>query len=228
MTAVGRWWWAIRDNPPRRRTLANEPARAGDRLAGRSRTGRWRHPLPRLRVGRRTGRLARQLDARAGQAAYDAVVAAARLALCGQVDAITTAPLQKEALHRAGHAFPGHTELLASLCGVENFAMMLYLGPDDVLHSPAGLAVVHVTLHTALRNVFRELTEDAVLAKARLADDFMTRLTGSRPRIGICASIRMAAKADCSATKNKRSSRRPSSGERPKGSTSPARCRPTR
>ena len=86
--------------------------------------------------------------------------------------------LQKEALHRAGHAFPGHTELLASLCGVENFAMMLYLGPDDVLHSPAGLAVVHVTLHTALRNVFDELTEDAVLAKARLADDFMTRLDG--------------------------------------------------
>jgi len=128
-----------------------------------------------------------RLDARAGQAAYDAVVTAAQLALDGKVDAITTAPLQKEALHRAGHAFPGHTELLASLCGVENFAMMLYLGPDDVLHSPAGLAVVHVTLHTALRNVFDELTEDAVLAKARLADDFMIRLTGNRPRIGICA-----------------------------------------
>ena len=128
-----------------------------------------------------------RLDARAGQAAYDAVVAAAKLALAGKVDAITTAPLQKEALHRAGHAFPGHTELLASLCGVENFAMMLYLGPDGLSHSPAGLAVVHVTLHTALRNVFDELTEDGVLAKALLADDFMTRLTASRPRIGICA-----------------------------------------
>ena len=114
------------------------------------------------------------LDARAGQAAYDAVVAAARLALERRVDAITTAPLSKEALHRAGHDFPGHTELLASLCGVDDFAMMLYLGPDDVLRSPAGLAVVHVTLHTALRNVFDELTEEAVLAKARLADDFMT------------------------------------------------------
>jgi 4-hydroxythreonine-4-phosphate dehydrogenase len=127
------------------------------------------------------------LDARAGQAAYEAVVAAARLALAGKVDAITTAPLQKEALRRAGHNFPGHTELLASLCGVDNFAMMLYLGPDEVLRSPNGLAVVHVTLHTALRNVFHELTEDAVLAKAGLADDFMTRLTGRRPRIGVCA-----------------------------------------
>jgi 4-hydroxythreonine-4-phosphate dehydrogenase len=65
--------------------------------------------------------------------------------------------------------------------------MMLYLGPDEVLQSPKGLAVVHVTLHTALRNVFHELTEDAVLAKAGLADEFMTRLTGCRPRIGICA-----------------------------------------
>jgi 4-hydroxythreonine-4-phosphate dehydrogenase len=127
------------------------------------------------------------LDVRAGQAAYEAVVAAAGLALAGKVDAITTAPLQKEALHRAGHHFPGHTELLANLCGVDNYAMMLYLGPDEVLQSPAGLAVVHVTLHTALRNVFHELTEEAVLAKARLADEFMTRLTNRRPRIGICA-----------------------------------------
>ncbi len=128
-----------------------------------------------------------RLDARAGQAAYEAVVVAAGLAMSGRVDAITTAPLQKEALHKAGHNFPGHTELLASLCGVENFAMMLYLAHDDVLHSPAGLAVVHVTLHTALRNVFTEMTEDAVLAKSLLADEFMTRLTGSRPRIGVCS-----------------------------------------
>ena len=73
------------------------------------------------------------LDARAGQAAYDAVVAATRLALAGRVDAITTAPLHKEALHRAGHDYPGHTELLAELCGVDDFAMMLYLGPDEDL-----------------------------------------------------------------------------------------------
>lgn len=151
------------------------------------------------------------LDARAGQAAYDAVLAATRLALAGKVDAIATAPLQKEALHRAGHEYPGHTELLAYLCGVDDYAMMLYLGPDDALLSPHGLAVVHVTLHTAMRNVFALLTEEAILAKARLADRFMSRLmrpaSGSarhthtvhrgsggapsasslRPRIGVCA-----------------------------------------
>ncbi len=156
------------------------------------------------------------IDARAGQAAFDAVVAAIRLALAGRVDAVTTAPLHKEALRRAGHSYPGHTELLAEMCGVADYAMMLYLGPEERgtvpfaggpslggergsgpenrdsprgegLRSPAGLAVVHVTLHTALQNVFDELTEDGVLAKARLADRFMTRLAGRRPKIGVCA-----------------------------------------
>jgi 4-hydroxythreonine-4-phosphate dehydrogenase len=150
------------------------------------------------------------LDARAGQAAYDAIVMAIQLALSGQVDAITTAPLQKEALHRAGHDYPGHTELLDHVCGVDDYAMMLYMGPNEEVLPPAGLAVVHVTLHTALRNVFGELTEEAILAKARLADRFMAQLmrpTGSRatpqtprrrksdapritdvrPRIGVCS-----------------------------------------
>jgi 4-phospho-D-threonate 3-dehydrogenase / 4-phospho-D-erythronate 3-dehydrogenase len=147
------------------------------------------------------------LDARAGQAAYDAILRATRLALGGKIDAVVTAPLQKEALHRAGHDFPGHTELLADLCGVHDFAMMLYLGPNEELLSSAGLAVVHVTLHTALRNVFDQLTEEAILAKARLAHQFMLRLMrpaaaettvphhggrrsppkDGRPRIGICS-----------------------------------------
>ncbi len=117
-----------------------------------------------------------QLDARAGQAAFDAVTAAIRLALDGRVDAITTAPLHKEALHRAGHEYPGHTELLAHVCGVDDYAMMLFLGPGEDLSPPAGLAVVHVTLHTALRNVFGELSEEAILAKTRLAHQFMSRL----------------------------------------------------
>ena len=127
------------------------------------------------------------IDSRAGQAAYDAVVAAAKFALAGRLDAITTAPLHKEALHLAGHDYPGHTELLAETCGVDDFAMMLYLGPGEQIRSTSGLAVVHVTLHTALRDVFDKLSEREILAKARLVDRFMTRLTGSRPTIGVCA-----------------------------------------
>jgi 4-hydroxythreonine-4-phosphate dehydrogenase len=127
------------------------------------------------------------IDARAGQAAFDAVATAARLALEGELDAVTTAPLHKEALNLAGHPYPGHTELLAEICGVDDFAMMLYSGPGGPIRSPGGLAVVHVTLHTALAEAVDALGEDEILAKARLADRFMTGLTGSRPRIGVCA-----------------------------------------
>ena len=80
------------------------------------------------------------------------------------IDAITTAPLHKAALWQAGHHYPGHTELLAELCGVSDFAMMLYLPPDAQIRGPAGLGVVHVTLHMALRNVFAAITVDAVEA----------------------------------------------------------------
>jgi 4-hydroxythreonine-4-phosphate dehydrogenase len=127
------------------------------------------------------------IDARGGAAAYEALVTAARLALDHRVDAITTAPLHKAALWRAGYRYPGHTELLAELCGVSDFAMMLYLGPGTAVRGPAGLAIVHVTLHVALADVFPALTTDEVLRKARLVADVMRRLKGSTPRVGVCA-----------------------------------------
>lgn len=127
------------------------------------------------------------IDRRGGQAAYDALVAAAGLALAGQIDALTTAPLHKKALWLAGHHYPGHTELLAELCGIDDFAMMLYLSPRSQIGGPLGLSIVHVTLHMALRDVFAALTPTAVLEKARLIDGFVLRLMGERPRIGVCA-----------------------------------------
>ena len=127
------------------------------------------------------------IDGRGGQAAYDALLAAAKLALAGQVDAITTAPLNKAALWQAGHRYPGHTELLAELCGVPDFAMMLYLAPDGQVRGPAGLGVVHVTLHMALGDVIANLTTGAIMTKIRLADTVMRSLKAARPRIGVCA-----------------------------------------
>ena len=127
------------------------------------------------------------IDARGGQAAYDALVAAARLALAGRVDAITTAPLSKAALWQAGHHYPGHTELLAELCGVDDFAMMLYLAHDEQVRGPAGLGVIHVTLHMSLRHALAALSPAAVLAKIRLADHTMRPFTTTAPRIGVCA-----------------------------------------
>ena len=133
-----------------------------------------------------------KIDAQAGQAAYEAVVTAAELARRGHVDAITTAPINKAALRRAGHRYPGHTELLAELCGVDNFAMMLYLGPGGLVRGPRGLGVVHATLHTALRDVPDQLTVEGIVAKAHLADAALRAGPGAAvhcgaPRIGVCA-----------------------------------------
>lgn len=142
------------------------------------------------------------VDARAGEAAYRAVRMAAELALAKKIDGIVTAPLSKAALHAAGHFYPGHTELLAEMCGVREFAMMLYLpgrgrgavgGEYEGKRSPeshrsaGGLGVVHVTLHQSLRSVFDDLSPAAIFEKCRLADDVMRRLGIERPRVAVCA-----------------------------------------
>jgi 4-hydroxythreonine-4-phosphate dehydrogenase len=128
-----------------------------------------------------------RVDARAGEAAYQALQAATKLAIDKHVDAIVTAPLSKSALHAAGHHYPGHTELLAESCGVSNFAMMLYLPAGTVVRGPAGLGVVHVTLHQSLRSVFGDLTTAAIEAKCRLAHNAMQALGVERPRIAVAA-----------------------------------------
>ncbi len=128
-----------------------------------------------------------RVDARAGEAAFQAVIRAADLALAGEVDGVVTAPLSKAALHAAGHTYPGHTELLAEICGVSEFAMMLYLPPGPAIRAPAGLGVAHVTLHQSLSSVFADLKQDAIFSKCRLADDVMRRLGAKRPRLAVCA-----------------------------------------
>jgi 4-hydroxythreonine-4-phosphate dehydrogenase len=128
-----------------------------------------------------------RIDARGGQAAYDALLRAFELAHSGQIDAIVTAPLNKAALWASGHRYPGHTEILAELCGVKDFAMMLYLGPGAFQNRSTGLGVAHVTLHTALRDVFDQLSTDAIVAKAHLVHNVTTRMGVQCPRIAICA-----------------------------------------
>jgi 4-hydroxythreonine-4-phosphate dehydrogenase len=129
-----------------------------------------------------------KLDPRSGQAAYEAVVLATRRAIAGQFAGLVTAPLSKAALHAAGHHYPGHTELLAELCGVDDFAMMLYLPKSELPDSRAGLGVVHTTLHCAIRTVPSQLTPGAIAAKCRLANAVMRDGFGlAEPRIGVCA-----------------------------------------
>ena len=123
----------------------------------------------------------------AGEAAYHAIVTATLHAMLRKVDAIVTTPINKKALNMAGCPFPGHTELIASRCGCENFAMMLYLPPSAGIKGTAGLAVVHVTLHTAMRTIFDKITSAQVHAKIRLANDFMLKMKRKTPVIGVCS-----------------------------------------
>jgi 4-hydroxythreonine-4-phosphate dehydrogenase len=119
-----------------------------------------------------------RVSAAAGRAAYDFLCRAIDWTMAGDADGIVTAPLHKEGLHAAGLPYPGHTEILAERTGVKEFAMVLAVD---------NLAVAHVTLHMALRDVFRHLTPAAVLEKIRLLDELLTRMLGRRPRIGVAA-----------------------------------------
>ena len=127
------------------------------------------------------------IDRRAGQAAYDCLVAAAKAALAGQIDGICTAPLNKAALRAAGLAYPGHTEILGDVCGVDEFAMMLYLPQGDIIRSPRGLGVVHTTLHTSIASVPGLLSVDGIAGRIRLMDSFMRRVGCETPRVAVCA-----------------------------------------
>jgi 4-hydroxythreonine-4-phosphate dehydrogenase len=119
-----------------------------------------------------------RVSAAAGRAAYDFLCKAINATAAGWGQGIVTAPLHKEGLRAAGLPYPGHTEILAERTGTSRFAMVLYA---------EGLAVAHVTLHLALRDVFRHLSAGAVGDKIRLLDDLLTRLLGRRPRLGVAA-----------------------------------------
>lgn len=125
-------------------------------------------------------------DARAGRAAYDWLVAATRAALAKTIDAIVTAPLSKLGLHRAGLHYPGHTEILAAVCGVGEVAMMLYLPPGAPLLPGHSLSIAHATLHTSIASVPKLLTIDRVRETIELMSSFLLRI-GEVPRIGVCA-----------------------------------------
>lgn len=128
-----------------------------------------------------------RVDGRAGHSAYEWLVAATHAALENRIDGIVTAPLSKAALHAGGHDFPGHTEILAKECGVDDFAMMLYLPHCSVVKGPNGLGVVHVTLHTSIASVPGLLTTANVEEKIGLMDRFLRRIGCASPRIGVCA-----------------------------------------
>jgi len=112
----------------------------------------------------------------AGRAAVVFVKRAVERALSGDIHGIVTAPLNKEAMHRAGFAYPGHTELLAELTDTEDYRMMLAAGP---------FRIVHVTTHVALRRVPEMIRVDRILKSIELLRAALIRLNRSEPRIAV-------------------------------------------
>ena len=115
----------------------------------------------------------------AGRMAGRGVEEAVRLALAGEVDAIVTGPVHKQALHQAGYPYPGLTEMVSHLAGDVPGAMMLVTGR---------LRVVLVTTHLALRDVPAAITEERVLTVGRIALAGLRRWWGiAQPRLAVCA-----------------------------------------
>jgi 4-hydroxythreonine-4-phosphate dehydrogenase len=117
-----------------------------------------------------------RVDRNSGRAAVEYVKEAIDLALKGVVDAIATAPLNKEAMNLAGFPYPGHTEILAETTGSKNYAMMLLAGP---------LRVVHVTTHTSLRKACDQIKKERVATTIRLTDRAVKDLGIAKPRIAV-------------------------------------------
>lgn len=119
-----------------------------------------------------------QLSPVAGHAAYEYIRVASELAMARKVQAICTAPLNKEALHAAGHIYPGHTELLAHLTGTEEVSMML---------STPKIRVIHVTTHIGLMDAVRKINPDLVERTIRRGHEALVRAGVPNPKIGVCA-----------------------------------------
>lgn len=125
-------------------------------------------PLPEVPLG--------EISEVAGDGSYRFVVAACDLAQRGAVDGIVTAPLNKAAMHSAGHQWPGHTELLAHEFGVKNYSLVLSAGD---------LYFFHLTTHVSLRQAIEAVTRERTDAVLQLAGAFTRALGRPDERIGL-------------------------------------------
>lgn len=116
------------------------------------------------------------VSAEAGDAAFRSVRQAALDAMVGKVRAVVTAPLSKAAMNLAGHVYPGHTEILASLAGNVPVRMML---------ANQELRTVLVSIHVPLREAVDSLSTAGILETIQLTDAFLRRTGLARPRVAV-------------------------------------------
>ncbi|MFK9091678.1 4-hydroxythreonine-4-phosphate dehydrogenase PdxA [Bacillus salipaludis] len=118
-----------------------------------------------------------QVSPEAGNAAFRYLERAISYANEKKIQGICTAPLNKEALHKAGHIYPGHTEILAELTNTKDFAMML---------SAPGLRVIHVTTHIGLMDAIKKNNAERQYTVIKLAHDTLEKAGIKSPRIAVC------------------------------------------
>ena len=111
-----------------------------------------------------------------GKASYKYIEKSIELALNGEIDAVVTCPINKEALKCAGYNYPGHTEIFAEKCGVDNFSMMFTL--EDV-------SIVHVTTHCSLLEAIELITVDRVYKNIELLHTTLISMGYKSPRIAV-------------------------------------------
>jgi len=115
------------------------------------------------------------LSKTAGHAAREYVIEGTRAALAGEIDALVTLPMNKEATRLSNPEFTGHTELLGELCGVAEVTAML---------ASEQLMVTHVSTHVSLAEAIRRVKKDRIVAVARLTCEAARKLKPS-PRIAV-------------------------------------------
>jgi 4-hydroxythreonine-4-phosphate dehydrogenase len=113
-----------------------------------------------------------------GRLAYLAIERGVTLTQAGRVGALVTAPLNKEALNKAGYHYAGHTEMLAALTGVSGSVMLLAHG---------NMRVSHVTTHIALEDVPKRATPERLRKVIELTHQALRDLGLERRRIAIAA-----------------------------------------
>jgi len=114
----------------------------------------------------------------AGAAAGQFIERAVREALAGLVEAIATAPINKEALWQAGYPHPGHTEMLGALTGVSDPLTMFQV---------RGMRIFFLTRHLSLREAIGRITRARVAEVLPRIDAELRSLGFDRPRIAVAA-----------------------------------------
>jgi len=117
-----------------------------------------------------------QLSAHSGECAYQCIIKAIDLAMEGSVDAVVTAPINKESLQLAGHIYPGHTEILAERTETEETVMMLAAG---------SMRVLHVTTHIPLSQVPGAISTERIVRVLELGDDALKKMGIKKPLFAV-------------------------------------------